>query len=317
MRSGKKSFAVGLAAMLACLASTLVALPDMRGDEPGSRLGRLFRFGNSAPSRPAAPPRIASNSPRVVPDSGIPPDARIISESLPPSAGLAPGGGPPPLPTTGNGSSPRILPQPRVSRAVTESDPLVTRTTLGRSDGGNLFGLFIQVYADGTVIDNEGVHQVGREGIRGVLEAMESSDLFRTRGHCGGPPTDFVEQVHVVVFERSLGRLRANAFSFSGNTQGCDSSVRRLQAAIDNLQLKLSPPAGTPASALGTPNAALPPTVAPVPSAATAPAPPLAPAPTPTPPPVLAPSLGAPADTLAPPLTGPTTIRLNEGIAPR
>jgi hypothetical protein len=106
--------------------------------------------------------------------------------------------------------------------------------------------MFLQVFADGTVIDSEGVHQVGRDGIKPVNEALESSELYRARGHCGGPPTDFIEQVHVVVYERSFGRLRANSISFSGNPQGCDHAVRRLQAALDAVQLKLSRPAGTP-----------------------------------------------------------------------
>jgi hypothetical protein len=138
-----------------------------------------------------------------------------------------------------------------VSRAVTEADPLVTRVSLGRSDDGSRFGMFLQVYADGTVIDSEGVHTLGREAIKGVLDALHAGELYRTRGHCGGPPTDFIEQSQIIVYERSLGRLRANSFSVSGNNQGCDHAVRRLQTALDALQTKLSrtAPGATAASA--------------------------------------------------------------------
>lgn len=174
-------------------------------------------------------------------------------------------------------ASPRLLPQPRVSRAATESDPVVTRVTIGRSDDGQSFGMFLQVFADGTVIDSAGVHALGRESLRGLLGALDSGDPFRQKGHCGGPPTDFVEQVHLTVFERSLGRLRANSFSFSGNTRGCDPSVQRIQEALDALQARISPE--IPASAG--------PTVAPIVSP-----PDFAPAPLPPP------------------------IRLNEGASP-
>src|SRR5439155_10944360 len=113
---------------------------------------------------------------------------------------------------------------------------------LGRSDDGTQFGMFLQVYADGTVIDSEGVHHVGREGIKGVLASLEQNELYRIRGHCGAPATDFIEQVHMVLYERSLGRLRANAFSFSGNKQGCDPAVRHLQSALYTLQSRLTRP---------------------------------------------------------------------------
>jgi hypothetical protein len=136
-----------------------------------------------------------------------------------------------------------LIPQPRVSRPATDADPIVTRVSLGRSDDGRQFGMFLQVFADGTVIDSEGVHHAGREAIKDVLGALEQSDLYRVKGHCGAPSTDFVEQVHMVVYERSLGRLRANAFSFSGNPQGCDHAVRHLQTTLDSLQTKLSRPA--------------------------------------------------------------------------
>lgn len=191
------------------------------GDEPG-RLGRFFRFGNNASSPPArdpAPPAANASSPALIP--------------------------PPSTPPAPNENGARLIPQPRVSRAVTESDPILTRIAIGRSDNGTRFGMFLQVYADGTVLDGEGVHHVGRDTLKPLIDAIQSGDVFRLRGHCGGPPADFVEEVHLVIYERSLGRLRANSFSYSGNPQGCDHSIRHIQAAVDAIQNKISgvPPA--------------------------------------------------------------------------
>jgi hypothetical protein len=127
--------------------------------------------------------------------------------------------------------------------------------------------MFLQVYADGTVIDSEGVHRAGREGIKAVLEALEQNDLYRIKGHCGAPSTDFIEQVYMVIYERSLGRLRANSFSFSGNSQGCVHAVRHLQSTLDALQAKLSRPDAAPGRALPGPSAVAPPSVSPTPTA--------------------------------------------------
>lgn len=198
-------------------------LTSGQADEPG-RLGRLFRFGPQP--KPSAP----APSPDPLP--------------LPPATELAP---------ISPSATPRIRPQPRVSRPATEADPLVTRIAIGRSDDGKQFGMFLQVFADGTVIDTEGTHRVGPEAMRPVVQAIQSGELGRLKGHCGGPSTDFVELVHVVVYERSLGRLRANSFSYSGNPQGCDASIRQLQATLDALQAKL-----TPTSAPATPIVASP-----------------------------------------------------------
>ena len=192
---------------------TLLAQSYGLADEPG-RLGRLFRFGSSATSSPNA-----SNADH---GSVVSSPVREIQAA--------------------QSSSPRLIPQPRVSRPVTESDPIVTRVSIGRADQGIQFGMFLQVFADGTVIDSEGVHHVGRDGIKDLVEVLEKGEVFRVKGHCGGPPTDFIEQVFVTVFERSLGRLRASSFSLSGNVQGCDHSVRHLQAALDSLQSRLTRP---------------------------------------------------------------------------
>jgi hypothetical protein len=142
-----------------------------------------------------------------------------------------------------------------VTRPITESDPIVTRITLNRSDDGSSFGMFLQVYADGTVIDSEGVHQVGQDVLKPIVEVLQSGELSRPKAHCGAPATDFVESVQVIVYERSLGRLRANSFSYSGNPQGCDNAIRHLHAALDNLQAKIvrTAPVGTSPGAAGVP----------------------------------------------------------------
>jgi hypothetical protein len=200
------------------------------GDEPG-RLGRLFRMGNSG-----------SNS-----GSGTNPGPSANSTAPAPSFHGQPALSTPPSTLPGGSSGPRVTPRPRVNKPATEADPLVTRISLGRSDNGSQFGMLLQVFADGTVIDGEGVHHVGSDVLKPVADAVASGDLARLKGHCGGPAGDFVENVHVIVFERSLGRLRASSFSYSGNPQGCDHAVHHLQKVLDELQAKLSPGVSSPA----------------------------------------------------------------------
>jgi hypothetical protein len=254
MRPGEKSF---LGVSLVASALLLVAMGPGRswGDEPSpstSRLGRLFRFGGGASSGSSATSPAASATPSNPTPTGTSTDA--AGDPSQSASALSPGFSSPTatniLTTTGSPANPpRIVPRPRVSRPVTESDPIVTRITLNRSDEGNSFGMFLQVFADGTVIDSEGVHHVGRDALKPIIEALEAGEIYRQKGHCGAPATDFVESVHIVVFERVLGRLRANSFSYSGNPQGCDNSVRHLHATLDNLQSKLfrTAPTTTPA----------------------------------------------------------------------
>ncbi len=226
---------------LAVAALFIVALGNrfLRGDEP-SRLGRLFRFGGTPSSAAASPTSGAAPAP--VPDPVVP--------SLSPAAPLADSVAPVP-----SGPTNRIIPQPRNYRGVTDSDPLVTRVTLARTSEGSSFGMFLQVFADGTVIDSEGVHQLGREGIKSLLGVLNSDELYRLKGHCGAPPTDFIEDVHVIVYERSLRGLRANAFSYSGNPQGCDPAVRRLQGVLDTIQASYTrPPTTVAPSSEGPPS---------------------------------------------------------------
>jgi hypothetical protein len=133
-----------------------------------------------------------------------------------------------------------------VNSAVTSADPVLTRFALGRSNDGSSFGMFLQVFADGSVIDSEGVHHVRQADLKPIVDAVQSGEVYRLRGHCGAPSTDSIEYVHLVVYERRFGRLQAHSFSYSGNPQRCDHAIRHLHAAIENLQTKLSRPA-TPA----------------------------------------------------------------------
>jgi len=211
-----------------------VAVSSSFGDEP-SRLGRLFRMGGSGSSNSSSSPSATLGS-------------TSTSTSTAPSYLGQPALSTPPSTTTGPALAPKLTPKPRVNKPITEADPLVTRVSLGRSDTGSQFGMLLQVFADGTVIDGEGVHRVSSEALKPVFDAVSSGELAKLKGHCGGPAGDFIENVHVVVFERSLGRLRANAFSYSGNPQGCDHAVIHLQKALDELQNKLNGVAPTVAS---------------------------------------------------------------------
>jgi len=127
-----------------------------------------------------------------------------------------------------------------VSAAVTTADPLLTRFALGRSNDGSQFAMSLQIFSDGTVIDSEGVHRVRPADLRPILESVQSGELYRLRGHCGTPSTDYIEYVHLIIYERRMGRLTAHAFSYSGNPQGCDHAIRHLHTALENLQQKLS-----------------------------------------------------------------------------
>jgi hypothetical protein len=247
MGSGTKTL---LGATVVASGFLLVIWPPQPGSgaEPGL-LGRIFRLGSGNAASGSGSPAAAMTPPPATVDSGA------SSLPYPPGTTLS-------APTT---STPpvRIIPQPRVSRPITEADPIVTRISLNRANDGTPFSQLLQVFADGTVIDGEGVHHVGPEVLKPVVDAIQSGDFSRLKGYCGGPATDYVEQVHVVVFERTLGRLRANTFSYSGNPQGCDHTVRHLHAALDTLQTRLSRPVSAMNPASPSAPALLPPDGAP------------------------------------------------------
>ncbi|HEY2154156.1 MAG TPA: hypothetical protein VGH33_00905, partial [Isosphaeraceae bacterium] len=109
----------------------LATSPGLGDDPPpGGRLARLFRFGPSADSS-AKPASASSNAPAP----GV-----IYATPPPPST---PASTPPESPS--NSPAPRITAQPRTSRPATDADPLVTRVSVGKSDGGGQFGMFLEV----------------------------------------------------------------------------------------------------------------------------------------------------------------------------
>ncbi|MGP0068062.1 MAG: hypothetical protein ACLQGP_31255 [Isosphaeraceae bacterium] len=209
------------------------------GDDTGL-LGRIFRFGGNPASSNTAPP--PGGQPAPLPYGGgagtfLPPGGSAASAPAP----LSNYGGLPESPpiASSNGPGQRITPKSRVSSAVTSADPILTRMALGRSNDGSQFGMFMQVFADGTVIDSEGVHHVRMADLKPIIDVVQSGELGRVHGHCGAPATDFIEYVHIVAYERRFGRLMANSFSYSGNAQGCDHVIKHIHTALETLQSKL------------------------------------------------------------------------------
>jgi hypothetical protein len=230
-----------------------VGAAPVAGDDTGI-LGRLFRFGGSSDSS-ASGPSFGANSPNggsASSSSGSNPPASSNPYAHP---GVSNFNGLPQTPVTtppvADGPSQRLVPRSRVSPAVTTADPVLTRFALGRSNDGSQFAMALQVFADGTVIDSDGVHHVRAVDLRPIVETVQSGELYRMRGHCGAPSTDFIEYVHVVIYERRLGRLSAHSFSYAGNGQGCDQSIRHLHAVVENLQTKLSRQSGAANPAVG------------------------------------------------------------------
>jgi len=224
---------------------TLGMLPA-RADDSGF-LGRLFRLGgdstasstNPTPPNQGGPFSYDRNSVSTANSSQRAQASPLSPAPLPAFGGL------PQTPVTTPPSAParpgqRLSPRPRVSPSITTADPLLTRLALGRSNDGSQFGMFLQVFADGTVIDSEGVHHLRPVDLKPVVDSVQSGDLLRVRGHCGAPATDFIEYVHIVVYERRFGRLSAHSFSYSGNAQGCDHAIHHLHTVLENLQAKLS-----------------------------------------------------------------------------
>jgi hypothetical protein len=218
----------------------------MADDEPriGLGLSRLFRLGGSRhSSKPAPKPHEHDHdhdSDEI--DIARVPSQRDRKDRYPDVEPADPAPFQPAVISPGFGEAPgtRIAARPKYSGPVTEADPILTRVGIARSDGGNSFALFVQVYADGTVIDTEGVHRLPLAQIKPILSVIRGHDFSRVRGHCGQPSADFIENVQMVVYDRSMGRLRAHAFSYAGDPKGCDPSVAHLHKAVDELIMKLA-----------------------------------------------------------------------------
>jgi hypothetical protein len=215
--------------------------------QPGPQSSRLPYGGSSYNSSASGGSSVGSSYGNSLPPGGssvgssgnfVPPGGGSIGSSTP----LPTFGGFPETPpvTAPSGPSDRLTPKSRVSTAVTNADPVLTRFALGRSNDGSSFGMFLQIFADGTVVDSEGVHHLRPADVKPIFEVVQSGEMYRVRGHCGAPSTDFIEYVHIVAYERRLGRLQAHSFSYSGNPQGCDHVIRHLHTALENLQTKLS-----------------------------------------------------------------------------
>ncbi len=214
-------------------------------DEPrGLGLSRLFRLGNSRQSsKPAPKPHRheADEDDDEIDVASVPSERG--SYRLPDAVPTDPASTFQPAVTSpgfGDSASSRITARPKYVGPVTEADPVLTRVGIARADSGNSFALFLQVYADGTVIDTEGVHRLPLAQIKPILSVIRGHDFSRIRGHCGQPSADFIENVQMVVYDRALGRLRAHAFSYAGDPKGCDASVAHLHKAVDELIMKLS-----------------------------------------------------------------------------
>lgn len=216
------------------------------GDDTGI-LGRLFRFGggSSDPGSSTSAPNQSGALPYGRPGGSASGNSSPnASNPFAPAPMVSNFNGLPQTPVTtpplADGPAPRVSPRPRMTQAVTTADPVLTRFALGRSNDGSQFGMFLQVFADGTVVDSEGVHHLRAADLRSIVDTVQSGELYRVRGHCGAPSTDFIEYVHVVIYERRLGRLNAHSFSYSGNGQGCDHAIRHLHTVLENVQAKLS-----------------------------------------------------------------------------
>ena len=191
--------------------------PASRQADDSGFLGRLFRLGGSSSSSsspsssaPSTPGRLRERRIVGIPDIGTaafalgPAAVRSFRmHSRPDDSGrrTAPTSGPstPIFPLAGRPAP--AQPRPRVSPAVTTADPLLTRMALGRSNDGSQFGMLLQIFTDGTVIDSEGVHRLSASDLRPLVDAIQNGELSRVRGHCGTPSNDFIEYVHIVVFE--------------------------------------------------------------------------------------------------------------------
>ena len=140
--------------------------------------------------------------------------------------------------------------------AVTNADPLLTRLALGRSSDGSQFGMFLQVFTDGTVIDSEGVHRLRSADLKPIMDLVQSGELYRDAGplRCAG------DGFHRVCERRGLRAPAGSAdgalvLVFRAIPQGCDHAIRHLHTTLENMQVKFSrtpggsqPPAGCPGS---------------------------------------------------------------------
>ena len=243
-----------LSLALVCMASSMTAANAQDDSRPGLGLSRFFKLGSPrADSKPdhnhnhddhrtEVIARSSSSATNSRPAVGVKPDAINGPETPFSPAVTSPG--------FGESQHSRIAARSGNTGPITEADPILTRVGIGKSDSGSKFALFVQIYADGTVIDSEGVHRVPVSQIKQILAVIRGHDFSKIRGHCGQPSADFIENVQMVVYDRSMGRLRAHAFSYAGSPEGCDPSVAHLHKAVEELIMQMA--TGRPADSFTT-----------------------------------------------------------------
>lgn len=243
MRHQTCRWAIAVALVAAWAAPTI-----SHADGPGL-FGRIFKKRDARNNSPAPRPNVLPPMTRPAPGAAGAGAAGGANDPAP--------GSDSPLPFTNNANPAPVAPndapggRPReataaASRPITEADPLLTRVSLIRGDRGQHFGVFLQIYMDGTVVDSQGVHRLSKGDLAPIVQAIQACDVTQRQPHCGGQSSDYLEAVQFVVYDRSGNKLRAHAFSCSGDFRGCDQGLQRLQVVLDELMAKLS---GAPAAA--------------------------------------------------------------------
>ncbi len=196
--------------------------------ESGGWFRRLFQWNGRGESEPTSYPQ-----PQPIPNQpGYPiPETLPYGALEPPQPDLLDGRGAPVPTGVRRAQGERVE-----SRPYTEADPLLSQVLIGRSEQGERFGTFLQVFEDGTVLDARGVHQVDPRALQPLAKAIEGVLDSWNLEHCGGVSHGMIDQIHVVLYQRGFGRLRARALSYSGNLDGCDTRIARLHRSIETFR---------------------------------------------------------------------------------
>ena len=208
------------------------------GSSASAAVGSIDARGAGAARRPRRPSVPSAGSPRTL--TAMP----AVRAPAPPPAAPA-------------GDAPRIVP----SRASRGPSPSPTRSSPGSRST-------VPTTATSSACSSRSSPTAPSSTARGsTTSARTPSSRSSTpsrratsialRGHCGAPATDYVESVHVIVYERSLGRLRANAFSYSGNPQGA-TTPSATSTPPSTTSRPRSPGRCPPGRPRGTPAAAQP-----------------------------------------------------------
>jgi hypothetical protein len=210
-----------------------LASPLMAG-EPGGILGRLFRRTESSAAKRVDP--ASRRAPRPVAEAEKSAPDRTLADFAPPEE-VAPA----PAPGT-------IVGPPA------NADPLLSRFAIGRASDGQTFGLFMHIFADGTVMDSNGLHHSDPAAFERLKDTLRETPLEQLERHTEGTASDYLEVVYLVAYQRAGTKLRAVPLSHAGNTSTAPPSLQRLHAALEAFQAHISSPVpGTPAAAMSAP----------------------------------------------------------------